>query len=172
MTKRKKKDARQLRNHGRDKLGRFKPGHSGNPNGRPLKEPESPKLPDELLAEAFMLKVQVTGEHGTTRTISAYERLMEDMVDSFATAKLREKMQMIEWLEKRSFFHHMKDFASGDAGNPFEAQHDEWLEQRLEMSLMSSLIRRLTAAQGKSAERKSDKDDELDSSELGPPFDE
>jgi hypothetical protein len=169
MTKRKKnvaRPAREARNDGRDKSGRFQPGHSGNPNGRPLKQPEMPKLPDELLAEKFLQKAPVTDADGETRMISAYERTVESLVDSLPTAKLREKIQILEWLEKRSFFHRMIVKASGDAGNPFDEQHDDWLELHTNQKLMKSVTR-----WPKTAPFKSDKDDEQDPGVFGTPLD-
>lgn len=137
----KKKSSRRRRLKGRDERGRFIAGFSGNPHGRPPKEPELPKLLDELIAEKLWQKVPITGADGKKRKISAYERIIEDLVDSLATAKPREKMQILEWMEKRSLFHHMRVMASDDATNPFDEEYETWRSNRKQVQALSRLAR-------------------------------
>jgi hypothetical protein len=168
MAKRNKKVARQARearNDGRDEKGRYTSGHSGNPNGRPPKEPEEPKLLDELIAVNLLRKVPVTGADGKTRKVSAYERIVEDLVESIATAKPKERLQILEGLEKRGLFHKMKIMADDDCPNPFDQEHDTWLEDQLRMAEMQSTSRRARAAAKKGP------DDGRDSDVFGPPLD-
>lgn len=138
----KKRAPRRARQDGRNANGRFMPGYSGNLSGRPRREPEEPKLLDELIAEKLLEKAQVTGPDGKRRKVSALERIVEGLVDSLVTAKPREKMQILEQLEKRSLFHLMRLMADDDCQNPFDDQHETWLEDRLMAAEWKSIARR------------------------------
>lgn len=127
---------------GRDAKGRWTKGNSGNPNGRPPKEPESPKLLDELIAEKLWEKVQVTDTDGKVRMVSRYEQIVEGLVDSLVTAKPKDAVQILEFLEKRGLFHRMKIMAEPECGNPFEEKHNDWLETQLQLKEMDHALRR------------------------------
>lgn len=157
---------RQARETGRDSNGRFKPGYSGNPYGRPPKEPEEPKLLDEILAEKLLEKVTVTGADGKTRKVSRYEAIVEELLASLATAKPRERLQMLEGMDKRGLFHKMKIMADDDCPNPFDDEHDSWLEQGLAAVAMKTMGRRI-----KTPPQKKDADDEQHPGVFGPPLD-
>lgn len=156
----------QARLKGRHTNGRFKAGHSGNPNGRPRKEPEEPKLLDELIAKKLLEKVTVTGADGKRRKVSLYEKIVEDLLVSLATAKPRERLQMLEGMDKRGLFHKMKIMAEDNRPNPFDDEHDSWLEQGLAVAAMKA-----TAWRIKSPPQKKDADGEQYPDVFGPPLD-
>lgn len=133
---------RPARETGRDSNGRFKPGFSGNPHGRPPREPEEPKLLDELLAVKLLEKVTVTGADGKTRKVSAHELIVDSLIESLATAKPREKLQILEGMEKRGLFHKMKLVADEHYPNPFDDEHETWLEKRLMVAEAEAMSRR------------------------------
>lgn len=107
MTKRRKQPAEG----GRDQHGRFKPGASGNPKGRPRKIAEPPKLLTMQLADAMSRKMPVTRADGKQEMLSGYDLAVEALVRSLSTAKPREIMAMLEWMEQLKVFSVMRDSA-------------------------------------------------------------
>lgn len=84
------------------KSGQFKPGQSGNPNGRP----KGNKNASTLLLEALAEKVTIR-ENGTVRTITKAEAAVKQMVngaakgDSKAMNKLMPLMLALEEQERQ-----------------------------------------------------------------------
>lgn len=123
---------------GRDDHGRFKPGFTGNPYGRPPKVPEVPKLLGEQLADKLWEKVPRTGADGKMRTISAYELIIERFIEALPTAKPKEIMSMLEWMQKLSVFDSMRAKVTDPSENWFE---DEYRERMKTRSMISALNR-------------------------------
>lgn len=119
---------RRRRHKGRDEKGRFEAGFSGNPNGRPPKPPEVPKLLGEQLADRLWEKVPSVGAHGKTRMVSAYDLIIERFIESIPNAKPKEIMAMLEWMQKLSVFDNMRAKVTNPSVNSFEEGHQEWLE--------------------------------------------
>lgn len=109
----------------RDELGRFKPGSSGNPKGRPRKPIEAPKLLTTQLAEAMAMKIPVTRAGGKQEMRSAYELAAEALVRSLATAKPKEIIATLEWMERLQVFSVMRENAMPKSSP--ELTDDDWI---------------------------------------------
>ena len=121
------------RRKGRDDKGRFQPGFSGNPNGRPPKPPKQPQVPKllgEQLADKLWEKVARVGADGKTRTVSAYELIIESFIESIPNAKPKEIMAMLQWMDRLDVFDNMRAKAEDPWLNLFEEDHDEWLRSK------------------------------------------
>jgi hypothetical protein len=118
---------RQRRRKGRDEKGRFQAGFSGNPNGRPPKQPEVPKLLGEQLADRLWEKAPRLGADGKTRMVSAYDLIIERFIASIPDAKPKEIMSMLEWMQKLSVFDNMRAKATNPSVSSFDAEHQRWL---------------------------------------------
>lgn len=96
---------------GRDKRGRFCPGVSGNPNGRPKKLPEIPRdLPEEL-AMHLSQKIEATGADGRKRRISRFQDLAENLVAEIETVPVKDRLAIIEKLHAMGVFEWMRHLA-------------------------------------------------------------
>jgi hypothetical protein len=118
---------RQRRRKGRDEKGRFKAGFSGNPNGRPPKQPEVPKLLGEQLADRLWEKVPSVGADGKTRMVSVYDLIVEKFIESIPNAKPKEIMAMLDWMQRLSVFDNMRAKVTDPSVSSFDADHQEWL---------------------------------------------
>jgi hypothetical protein len=132
---------RQRRRKGRDRKGRFEAGYSGNPNGRPPKQPEVPKLLGEQLADRLWQKAPRLGADGKTRMVSAYDLIIERFIESIPDAKPKEIMSMLEWMQKLSVFDNMRAKVTDPSVNSFEEQHEEWLQSKKMIKGLNSLLR-------------------------------
>lgn len=130
---------RQRRRKGRDEKGRFEAGFSGNPNGRPLKQPEVPKLLGEQLADKLWEKAPRVGADGKTRTVSAYDLIIERFIESIPNAKPKEIMSMLAWMQKLHVFDKMRASATNPAVSSFDEDHQQWLESTNMSRVFSSL---------------------------------
>jgi hypothetical protein len=130
---------RRRRLKSRDAHGRFIKGHSGNPRGRPRKEPEMPKLLDEVLAEKLLHKQPVSDADGKVRMVSAYDRIIDSLIESLTTAKPREKMQILQWLETREVFNHMREMTEDPWDSLSHHQHRSWQEERRRARILEAM---------------------------------
>src|SRR6185369_17627176 len=71
----------------RNKSGRFRPGHSGNLNGRPRKDRVVDDTVGSRLAKALNQRVDVT-EQGKRRKISKLDATLKQIVNKGATGDL------------------------------------------------------------------------------------
>jgi hypothetical protein len=129
------------RRKGRDEKGRFQAGFSGNPNGRPPKQPEVPKLLGEQLADRLWEKAPRLGADGKTRVVSAYDLIIERFIQSIPDAKPKEIMSMLKWMQELSVFDNMRAKVTDPLLNSFEEQHEEWLHSKKMMKDLNSLLR-------------------------------
>ena len=132
---------RQRRPKGRDEKGRFQAGFSGNPNGRPPKQPEVPKLLGEQLADRLWEKAPRLGSDGKTRMVSAYDLIIERFIETIPDAKPKEIMSMLEWMQELSVFDNMRAKVTDPLVNSFEEQHEQWLHSEKAMKGLNSLLR-------------------------------
>lgn len=112
----------------RDAKGRFQAGFSGNPNGRPLKQPEVPKLLGEQLADKLWEKAPRVGADGKTRTVSAYDLIIDRFIETIPNAKPKEIMSMLAWMHKLRVFNMMRASATNPEVSSFDDDHQQWLE--------------------------------------------
>jgi hypothetical protein len=122
---------RRRRRKGRDERGRFQAGFSGNPNGRPKKQPEVPKLLGEQLADKLWEKVARVGADGKTRTMSAYELIVERFIEYIPNAKPSEIMAILKWMEHLDVFSNMRAKVEDPHVNMYEDQHNEWWRSQI-----------------------------------------
>ncbi len=73
------------------KASQFKPGHSGNPNGRPKKTKDFEKL----VAEELDQTVQIT-ENGEKKTLTKREIMAKDLVNRAIKGDHRSRMQVLK----------------------------------------------------------------------------
>lgn len=135
------------RRKGRDAKGRFQPGFSGNPNGRPPTHPEVPKLLNERLVDKLGEKVAKVDADGKARKVSAYDQIIERVVERFIEAipssKPKEIMTMLEWMEDRDIFNHMRAKVTDPYEDWFEEKHEEWVaSQRIAQAFKKSIQNR------------------------------
>ena len=102
---------RSRREKSRDDEGRFRPGFSGNPKGRPRKVIELPKHLAEEIAYALAEKVAVTGADGTVTRISAYQDIVRQLVHSITAAKPKELLAILREMEALGVFAWMRQNA-------------------------------------------------------------
>ena len=126
-----RRSRRHRRRKGRDEKGRFQAGFSGNPNGRPPKQPDVPKLLGEQLANKLWEKVARVDADGKTRTVSAYDLIIERFIESIPDAKPKEIMAMLVWMENLQVFDNMRARVTEPDVNLIEDQHNEWLRSEL-----------------------------------------
>lgn len=131
---------RARRRKGRDEKGRWEPGVSGNRNGRPPKEPEVPKLLGEQLADKLWEKVPRVGADGKTRTVSAYDLIIERFIESIPNAKPKEIMSMLEWMQKLSVFSMMRARAARPSESSLDAEHEPLSETDRQMRALSNMF--------------------------------
>jgi hypothetical protein len=132
---------RQRRGNGRDEKGRFQAGFSGNPNGRPPKQPEVPKLLGEQLADRLWEKIPAVGADGKTRMVSAYDLIVERFIESIPNAKPKEIMAMLAWMQKLSVFDNMRAKITDPSVNSFDAEHEEWLGTNRMLQGLNQILR-------------------------------
>ena len=132
---------RVRRRKGRDEKGRFQAGFSGNPNGRPPKQPEVPKLLGEQLADRLWEKVPTVGANGKTRMVSAYDLIIERFIESIPNAKPKEIMAMLAWMQKLSVFDNMRAKVTNPSVNSFNAEHEEWIGTNRMLQGLNRIIR-------------------------------
>lgn len=130
---------RQRRPKGRDEQGRFQAGFSGNPNGRPPKQPEVPRLLGEQLADKLWEKAPRVGADGKTRTVSAYELIIDRFIETIPNAKPKEIMSMLAWMQRMHVFDKMRARSTNPAVGCFDEDHQQWLDS----TQMSRAISRL-----------------------------
>lgn len=83
----------------RDERGRFKKGFTGNPDGRPRKQPKRPKSWAKCLAEAWEMEVAVN-DNGTSQLLTFRELAARSIVRAAVTAKAKDMLQIAEHLER------------------------------------------------------------------------
>lgn len=128
---------RKRQRKGRDDSGRFQPGFSGNPNGRPPKQPQVPKVLGEQLADKLWEKVARVDAAGKTRMVSAYDLIIERFIESIPNAKPKEIMAMLKWMEQLEVFDYMRAKAIDPDINLFEQPHSEWFRSKRVMQALS-----------------------------------
>ncbi len=79
----------------RDAKGRFKPGHSGNPRGRPRAEPRDILPLGPQFAAALAEEVEVRERNGKKRTMTRYEMVVERMLSGLEDAKPKEQLDAL-----------------------------------------------------------------------------
>lgn len=83
----------------RDNRGRFLPGSTGNPSGRPRKPPKAPWSVAGALADALRETIAVTtGQHGAVETLVLRDLLIKNLVRAALKAKAKDQMFIIERL--------------------------------------------------------------------------
>jgi hypothetical protein len=80
---------------GRDGEGRFAPGHSGNPSGRPRKCPAPVKDLSEQLAEALGQEITCEGADGKKRWITCQQLIVENLIAGLQHSKPREQIDLL-----------------------------------------------------------------------------
>lgn len=80
----------------RDKTGRFVPGASGNPLGRPRKLPAPPWNYVEALAKELVEPVPVRGPDGSTQLMAARDFLVKKLVHNTVNSKPTEQMNIMQ----------------------------------------------------------------------------
>ncbi|MXP13340.1 hypothetical protein GRI44_01035 [Altererythrobacter confluentis] len=95
----------------RDEAGRFRPGFSGNPKGRPRKVKTIPKHLAEEIADAMAAKTAVTGADGKETMVSAYQAIVQQLVHSAKGAKPKEILAILEAMDKLAVFSVMRQNA-------------------------------------------------------------
>lgn len=83
----------------RDQRGRFKKGFTGNPDGRPRKQPKRPKSWAKCLAEAWEMEVAVN-DNGTSQLLTFRELAARSIVRGAVTAKAKDMLHIAEQLER------------------------------------------------------------------------
>jgi hypothetical protein len=133
-----KQGARARRTKGRDERGRWLPRTSGNPRGRPTKQPELPRLLGQQLADALVRKVPVTGPDGKTRKVAAYDRIIEKFMEEMPNSKPKEIMNMLAWMEKLGVFDQIRAAAEGSE-SVYERQYRQRQNSASLADIFSSL---------------------------------
>ena len=133
----KKKPTHRGRGKPRDERGRFRPGFSGNPRGRPRKQVELPKFLSEQLADAMAEKIAMPNADGSVAVVSAYEGAARQLVRSMATAKPKELLAILEAMEKLMVFHVMRQ----------KAEPPEPLVTDRDLELLAALKKHLSDAE-------------------------
>lgn len=90
--------AREVR--GRDGKGRFKPGHSGNPSGRPRQYNRKVQSISEVSAAALRQEVTYEGSDGKKRRVTRYEKIIFILVERLPEAKAKEQLDILLQLQK------------------------------------------------------------------------
>lgn len=96
----------------RDNLGRFQKGSTGNPHGRPPKQPEEPWSLGTAFAKEFQAEVSVA-DGGTTKSMMMREAFVASIVRRLTKATVREQLMAIEKLQAIGAF------------NPLQPSYDE-----------------------------------------------
>ena len=107
----------------------------------PPKQPQVPKLLREQLADKLWEKVARVDADGKTRTVSAYELIIESFIESIPNAKPKEIMAMLQWMERLDVFDNMRAKAIDPWVNLFEEEHEEWLRSKKVMQALIKSIR-------------------------------
>ena len=88
----------------RDKTGRFVPGASGNPLGRPRKLPAPHWTFPGALADALVELVPVRGPDGSTQLMKARDLIVKSMVHNIVKAKPIDQMSIMQkWSSTGAF---------------------------------------------------------------------
>ena len=83
----------------RDTRGRFLPGSTGNPSGRPRKPPKAPWSVPGALADVLRETVVVTtGQHGAVETLTFRDLLIKSLIRRALKAKPKDLLFIIERL--------------------------------------------------------------------------
>ena len=80
--------------------GQWKPGQSGNPNGRPPKEPKPVKSLADMIGEQLAEEIEVKTADGKTRMMSKVEILVTKLVNQTMTAPLKDILATLDKIEK------------------------------------------------------------------------
>lgn len=80
---------------GRDGEGRFTPGHSGNPSGRPRKCPAPRKDLSEQFAEALDQEITCEGANGKKRRITRQQQIVENLIAGLQHSKPKEQIDLL-----------------------------------------------------------------------------
>lgn len=114
MAKQKKTRKSNVRKDGRDAKGRFLPGTSGNPRGRPKTKLEIPETFGELCADILLEPRPYTNAAGKTRKITLYEEIVRAMITKIKEAKPRDMFEMLRKLDERALVYTMREKLSDE----------------------------------------------------------
>ena len=88
----------------RDKTGRFVPGASGNPLGRPRKRPAPPWTFSSALANALVELVSVRGPDGSMQVMEARDLIVKTLVHNTVKAKPTDQTTIMQkWSSAGAF---------------------------------------------------------------------
>ena len=85
----------------RDERGRFTKGVSGNPAGRPRKQPKLPWSVEQCFEEAFAEEITVRDRDGNPVRMTVRDLLVKTAVQDFLKAKPKDKLIIVERLIKQ-----------------------------------------------------------------------
>jgi len=103
----------------RDNRGRFLPGSTGNPSGRPRKPPKAPWSVAGALGDALRETIAVTtGQHGAVETLVLRDLLIKNLVRAALKAKAKDQMFIIERLLELGAF-------NATLEEEYEYEHEE-----------------------------------------------
>ena len=96
----------------RDEWGKWLPGVSGNPNGRPRKKAVLPKGLKEHLADAMMMeKVPLTNAKGEEEMVPVFEAVPRQLVRSLPGLNAKDIIAALRWMQGLRVFDQMLERA-------------------------------------------------------------